>query len=186
MVIAVRRWLIVFFVNGVSIRSTCIMGLRPCHTKMCGRRELLILNIGWTSGGGESVVVHIGRPDMVRIIVCDGGVGRSITVSYVLWCRIGWTAFDSGDTCLECVKVGPKLGDQGVGEMPEATAVIREATAVFDQLICCNHVNFFHLFVQARGSSSDEVGGSRNEFVHVAEDSISRRDALISLPDALI
>jgi hypothetical protein len=138
------------------------------------------------TGGGESVIVHIGRPDTVRIVVCDSGVGRSITVSYVLWCRIGWAAFNGGDTSLECVKVGPKLWDQGVGEMPEVTAVIREATALLDQLICRDHVNLFHLFVQARGSGSDEVGGSRNAIVHVAEDPISCRDALISRPDALI
>ena len=70
--------------------------------------------------------------------------------------------------------------------MPEATAVINEATAVIDQLICCDLVNLFHLCIQVRGSGSDEVGGSRNVFVHVAEDSISRRDVLISHPDTLI
>ena len=126
---------------------------------------------------------------MVQIVVRNGGVGRSIAVSYVLCCRIGWMAFDGGDLCLECVKVGPKLGelgDQGLGKMPEATAVIHEATAVIDQLICCDLVNLFHLCVQARGSVSDEVGGSRNAFVQVAEDFISRHDALISSPDTLI
>jgi len=59
-------------------------------------------------------------------------------------------------------------------------------TAVINQLICCDLVNLFHLCVQVSGSVSDEVGGSRNAFVQVAEDSISRRDALISHPDMLI
>ena len=70
--------------------------------------------------------------------------------------------------------------------MPEATAKIREAAAVLDQLICRDHINPFHLFVQACGSGGDEVGGSRNAFVHVGEDPISRRDALISRPHVLI
>ena len=141
------------------------MDLRPCHTRTCGRGEVRNANDGWRTGGGELVVVHIRWPGIFRIVVCDRGVGRSITVAYVLGCTVGWMAFDGGDTSLACVQVRPKLWDHCVGEMPEATAVIREATAVLDQLICRDHVNLFHLCVQARGSGSDEVGGTQNACV---------------------
>jgi hypothetical protein len=95
---------------------------------------------------------------------------------------VGWTAFDGGDTSLACVKVRPKLWDQGVGEIPEATAVVREATAVLDQLICRDHVNLFHLCVQARDSGSDEVGGTHNAFVQGFN---RRRDPFIQFGDSI-
>ena len=96
---------------------------------------MCILNIGWTAGGVETwVVVHIGRPERIHSIVRNGvirnggdrGGGRSIP---------GWTTFDGGNAGFESVKVGPKPGNQCVGEMPEATAVIHEATAVIDQFV---------------------------------------------------
>jgi hypothetical protein len=63
--------------------------------------------------------------------------------------------------------------------MPEATAVGREATAVLDQFSCRDHVDLFHLCVQARGSGSDEVGSRRDAAVEVAEGVNSRRDMRI-------
>jgi hypothetical protein len=127
---------------------------------MCGRREVCVLNIGWKAGGGETcVVVHISvdRNDVVRN-GGDRGGGRSIP---------GWTTFDGGNASFESVKVGPKPGNQCVGEMPEATAVTHEAATVIDQFV-----------VKACGSSRDEVGDICNATVHVAAGSISRRDAL--------
>ena len=126
-VVAVRRWLNVCVADGVANHSTCILGFRPCHTRTCGRRELFVLNIGGMSGGREPFAVYSGRPEMVRSVVRDRGDRggrRSITVSYVLCCRVGWMAFDVVDTCRKCVKDGPKLGDQGFSKMPEATAII--------------------------------------------------------------
>jgi hypothetical protein len=134
-VITIRRWWSVTVVYGVAARSTCSLCRRPCHTRTCGRREMCILNIGWTAGGVETwVVVHIGRPERIHSIVRNGvirnggdrGGGRSIP---------GWTTFDGGNAGFESVKVGPKPGNQCVGEMPEATAVIHEATAVIDQFV---------------------------------------------------
>jgi hypothetical protein len=152
----------------------------------CGRGEVLISNIGWVTGGGESDIVHTVRRVMVRIVVCDRGVRRSITVTYVLCCSVGWAAFDVGDTCRKCVESGLDFGELGAGDMSETTAVVHEFTAVFDQLICRDRVNPFYSFVQARGSGGDEVGGSCNAFVHVREDPVSRRDAIISRPHVLI
>ena len=115
---------------------------------------------------------------MVRSVIRDGGGGRSITVSYIVCCRIGWTTFDGGDTCCKCVKAGPKLGDQGVGKMTEATAVIHEVTAVVDQLVCCDLVNHFYLCVQtAEGSIS-----RRDSFIQVSEARAER----LSMSDALV
>jgi hypothetical protein len=93
---------------------------------------MCILNIEWTAGGEEScVVVHIGRPERTRSVVRNGivsnggdrGGGRSIPT------------FDGGDTSCESVKVGPEPGNLGVGEMPEATAIIHEATAIINQCV---------------------------------------------------
>ena len=105
---------------------------------------------------------------------------------YVLCCSVGWTAFDVGDTCRECVESGLDFGELGAAEVSETTAVIHEAMAVFDQFISCDLVNRFHLRIQACSSVSDEDNGGRNLLVQVAEGSIRRRDALICRPDVLI
>jgi hypothetical protein len=166
-VITIRRWGSMTVVDGVATRSTCSLCRRPCHTRTCGRREVCVLNIGWTAGGVETcVVVHIGRLERIRSVDRndvvrnggDRGGGRSIP---------GWATFDGGNAGFESGKVGPKPGDQCVGEMPEATAVTHEAAAVIDQFV-----------VKACGSGRDEVGDICNATVHVAEGSISRRDTL--------
>jgi hypothetical protein len=166
-VITIRRWGSVIVVDGVAARSTCSLCRRPCHTRTCGRREVCVFNIGWMAGGVETcVVVNIGRQERIRSVDRndvvrnggDRGGGRSIP---------GWATFDGGNAGFESGKVGPKPGDQCVGEMPEATAVTHEAAAVIDQFV-----------VKACGSGRDEVGDSCNATVHVAEGSISRRDAL--------
>ena len=153
-VITVQRWWSVTVVDVVATRSMCSLCCRPCHTRTCGRREMCILNIEWTAGGEESgVVVHIGRPERTRGVVCNGvvsngsdrGGGRSIST------------FDGGNASCESVEVGPKPWNQGVGEMPEAAAVILEATIVIN-----------HFVVEACRSGSDEGGDSRDAFVHVA------------------
>jgi hypothetical protein len=171
-VITIRRWGSVTFVDGVTARSTCSLCRRPCHTRTFGRREMYILNIGWTAGGVETcVVVHIGRLERIsrNDVVRSGGDrggGRSIR---------GGATFDGGNASCKSVKVGPKPGNHRVGEMPEATAVTQEAAAVIDQFI-----------VEACGSGSEEVRGSRNACVHVAEGAISRRDAFNCCPDLRI
>ena len=171
-VITVQRWWSVTVVDVVATRSMCSLCCRPCHTRTCSRGEMRILNMGRTAGGEEScVVVHIGRPERIRSVVRNGvvsnggdrGGGRSVPT------------FDGGNASCESVEVGPKPWNQGVGEMPEAAAVILEATVVVN-----------HFGVKACRSGSDEGGGSRDAFVHVAECAISRRDAFNCHPDLLI
>ena len=99
---------------------------------------------------------------------------------------LGGRGFDGGDTCCECGEIGLEFGEVGVGEMAKTTAIIHEATAVFDQFTGCDLVHLFHLCIQACGSVSDEVGGGCNVFVQVVEDSIRHRDARICRPDMLI
>jgi hypothetical protein len=174
-VITIQRWGSVTSGDGVTARSTCSLCRRPCHTRTFGRGEMYNLNIGWTAGGVETcVVVHIGRLERIRSVARndfvrkggDRGGGRSIR---------GWTTFDGGNASCKSVKVGPEPGNQRVGDMPEATAVTQEAAAIIDQFI-----------VETCGCGRDEVGGSRNACVHVAEGAISRRDAFNCCPDVLI
>jgi len=96
-------------------------GLPPMPSETRGRGESFVLKMGGTSGGGELIVVYIGWPEMVRSVVRDGGNrggGRSITALYVLCCSVGWTAFDVGDTCCECVEIGPSLGSSVLVKCP--------------------------------------------------------------------
>jgi hypothetical protein len=80
-VITIRRRWSVTVVYGVAARSTCSLCRRlcrrPCHTRTCGRREMWLLEIGWTAGGEEScVVVHIGRPERIRSVIHNGVVSN--------------------------------------------------------------------------------------------------------------
>ena len=116
--VAVQRGWNVCFADGVAICSTCMLGFRPCQATTHGRGESFILKMGGMSGGGESIVVHSGWPEMVRSVVRDGGNrggGRSITALYVLCCSVGWMAFNVGDMCPECIEIGPEFGELGVG-----------------------------------------------------------------------
>ena len=63
--VAVGRGWNVCFANGVAIRSTCMLGFRPCQVRTHGRGESFVLKMGGMSGGGESIVVHSGWPEMV-------------------------------------------------------------------------------------------------------------------------
>ncbi len=59
--VAVQRGWNVWFADGVAIRSTCMLGFRPCQARTRGGRgEAFVLEMGGMSSGGESIVVHSG------------------------------------------------------------------------------------------------------------------------------
>ena len=133
---------------------------------------MCILNVGRSTGGEElCAVVYVRRLERNLSVVRNGAVGNGDD-------RGGGgniPIVDGFYASSESVKVGPKPGNQGFGNMSEATAVIHEATAVIEQFI-----------VEASGSGVDVIGGSCNATVHVAEGAISRRDTLNCRADLLI